>query len=294
MRGRFRGSWMAMATRTGRLTQRLASARPPGRREARSTPVRLLGRAGFLARGLMYIVIGWIAVEIAFGKTSQRADKSGALQTFGRSPGGEIALWVLAIGFFGMAIWRLSEAAFGTPETDKKKAVWTRLTAFAKAVVYGVLGYTVTDYAIGAGGSQSSDRQSVDLTATLMQHPGGRILVAVIGLVLIGAGLFLAWQAWRERFKKDLMLGQLGQRTRRVIEWLGRVGGIARGAVFVTAGVFLVIAAVEAQPGQAKGIDSSLRALAATPGGPWLLVLVAVGLVMFGLFSCCEARWRRV
>lgn len=90
------------------------------------------------------------------------------------------------------------------------------------------------------------------------------------------------------------MLGQLGQRTRRVIEWLGRIGGIARGVVFITAGVFLVIAAVEAQPGQAKGIDSSLRALAATPGGPWLLVLVAVGLVMFGLFSCCEARWRRV
>ena len=284
-----------MAARTGRsLTQRIASARPPGRRAAKSAPLRFLGRAGFLARGLMYVVIGWIAVALAFGKTSQRADKSGALQTLGRSPGGEIALWVLAIGFFGMAIWRLSEAAFGTPETDEKKAVWTRLTALAKAVAYGVLGYTVIDYAIGAGGSQSSDRQSVDLTATLMRHPGGRILVGVIGLVLIGAGLFLAYQAWRERFKKDLLLGQLGQRTRPAVEWLGRIGGVARGAVFITAGVFLVIAAVTAQPGQAKGIDSSLRALAATPGGPWLLVLVAAGLVMFGLYSCCEARWRRV
>jgi hypothetical protein len=283
-----------MATRTGRDVAHRIAAKATGRRAAKSAPLRFLGRAGFFARGLMYVVIGWIALEIAFGKTSQQADKSGALQTFGRSPGGEIALWVLAIGFFGMAVWRLSEAAFGTPETEKKKAGWTRLTAFAKAVVYGALGYTVFDYAIGAGGSQSSDQQSVDLTATLMRHPGGRVLVVVIGLALVGAGLFIAFQAWRQRFKKNLMLGKIGRRTRQVVEWLGRIGGIARGAVFMTAGVFLVVAAVDAQPGQAKGIDSSLRQLAATPGGPWLLVIVALGLIMFGLYSGCEARWRRV
>lgn len=283
-----------MAARTGRDIGRRIAAKATGRRSAKRAPLRLLGRAGFFARGLMYVVIGWIALEIAFGKTSQQADKNGALQAFGRSPGGEIALWVLAVGFFGMAVWRLSEAAFGTPETDRKKAVWTRLTAFAKAVAYGVIGYTVIDYAIGAGGSQSSDQQSVDLTATLMRHPGGRVLVAVIGLVLVGAGLFLAFQAWRQRFKKNLMLDDMGRRTRQAVEWLGRIGGIARGAVFVTAGVFLVVAAADAQPGQAKGIDSSLRQLAATPGGPWLLVIVALGLIMFGLFSGCEARWRRV
>ncbi len=256
--------------------------------------MRFLGRAGFLARGIMYAVIGWIALLIAFGKTSQQADKSGALQALGRSPGGEIALWALAIGFFGMAAWRLSETIFGTSETDKKKAVWGRVSALAKAAVYAVLGYGVIDYAIGAGGTQSSDQQSVDLTATLMRHPGGRVLVVVIGLVLLGAGLFLAYQAWRERFKKDLMLGQLAPWSRRVVEWLGRIGGIARGMVFMTAGVFLVVAAVDAQPGQAKGIDSSLRQLAATPGGPWLLVIVALGLIMFGLFSCCEARLLRL
>lgn len=283
-----------MTTGSGRRVAQRIAARPPGRRAKNSTPMRLLGRAGFLARGLMYVVIGWIAVGIAFGKTSQQADRTGALQEVGRTPGGEIALWLLAIGFFGMALWRLSEAIYGTPETDKRKAIWVRLTALAKAVLYAVLGYGVIDYAIGAGTPQSSDQQSVDLTATLMRHPGGRVLVIVIGLVLIGAGLFLGFQAWRERFKKNLMLGQMGQRTRRIVEWLGRIGGIARGVVFITAGVFLVVAAAEARPGQAKGIDSSLRELAATPGGPWLLVIVAVGLIMFGLYSCCEARWRRV
>ena len=87
---------------------------------------------------------------------------------------------------------------------------------------------------------------------------------------------------------------QMRRRTRRAVEWLGRYGGIARGIVFLTSGIFLVIAAVDAQPQQAKGIDSSLRALAATPLGPWLLVLVAIGLIMFGLFSCCQAKWMRL
>jgi hypothetical protein len=282
-----------MASRTGHRVARRTKAKATGRRAANSTAMQYLARAGFLARGLMYIVIGWIAVEIAFDKTSQQADSTGALHALGRTAAGEIALWVLVVGFFGMALWRLSEAAYGAAGADGHTAR-ARLTSLGKAVVYAVLGYGVLEYAIGVGSPQSSDQQSVDLTATLMGHPGGRVVAVVIGLVLIGAGVYLAYQAWRERFRENLMLGQMSHGTRRVVEWLGRIGGIARGIVFITAGVFLVVAAVDAQPGQAKGIDSALRALAATPAGPWLLVIVAVGLIMFGLFSCCEARWRRV
>jgi hypothetical protein len=136
--------------------------------------LEFLGRAGFLARGIMYIVIGWIALQIAFG-------------------------------------------------------------SLAKAVVYAVLGYGVLKYAIGAGAPQSSNKQSVDLTATLLRHTGGQVLVVVIGLALIGGGLYLGYQAWRERFLKERELGQLQRRSRRVVEWLGRVGGIARGIVSCSA-----------------------------------------------------------
>jgi hypothetical protein len=127
-----------------------------------------------------------------------------------------------------------------------------------------------------------------------MKEPGGRAIVVVAGLALIGGGLYLAYSAWKKHFLKRLRVSQMRARTRRAVEWLGRVGGIARGAIFVTAGVFLVVAAVQAQPDQAKGIDSSLRALARTPLGPWLLLVVAIGLIMFGVYSCCEARWRRL
>jgi hypothetical protein len=238
----------------------------------------------------MYIVIGWIALQIAFGHTRQQADRTGALHELSSTALGKVALWVLVVGFIGMTLWRLSEAIW--PAGEGRKA-GQRALALAKAVLYAVIAYGVLKYALGLGAPQSSNSQSVDLTATLMRYTGGKALVVVIGLVLIGAGLYLGYQAWRERFRRDMDLGRLSPRTRKTVEWLGRAGGVARGVVFITAGIFLVVAAVEAKPQQAKGIDSSLRALAATPAGPWLLALVAIGLVMFGLFSCCEARLRR-
>jgi hypothetical protein len=255
--------------------------------------MRFLARAGLAARGVMYAIIGWIAVEVAFGRSRQQADRTGALHSVSSTPVGGVLLWLLVIGFFGMALWRLSEALYGSPGTSGRKAS-QRLTALVRAVMYGVIAYGILKYALGEGGPQSSDTQSVDLTATLLRHPGGQALVAVAGLAFVGGGLYLAYQAWRKEFRSDLDFGQMRSGTRRVVEWLGRYGGIARGIVFVTVGVFLVVAAVDAQPQQAKGLDSSLRALAATPLGPWLLVLVAIGLIMFGLFSCCEAKWARL
>jgi hypothetical protein len=254
----------------------------------------MLARAGFLARGIMYIVIGWIAILIAFGKTSQQADRTGALHALGTTPFGEFALWVLVIGFFGMALWRLTQALSGGHDAGGPgQQAGARLLALVRAAVYGVIGYGVLEYAIGAGGPRSSNQQAVDLTATLMRHPGGRIAVVVAGVAFVIGGVVIGYQAWHKRFVRELSLNKTGPRTRRVVEWLGQAGGVARGIVFVVAGVFLIVAAARSQPGQAKGLDSSLRELARTPAGPWLLVLVAAGLVMFGLFSCCEARWRR-
>jgi hypothetical protein len=255
--------------------------------------MRFLARAGFAARGVMYVLIGWIAILIAFHKTGQQADRTGALHAIAATPVGGVVLWMLVVGFVGMALWRLSEAAYGSPGQGGRKAS-TRLSALARAVFYGLIAYGILKYALGEGGPQSSDTQSVDLTATALREPGGRVLVIVIGLALIGTGAYLAYKAWRKDFMHDMALGQLGARGRRVVEKIGQFGGIARGVVFATAGVFLVVAAADAQPQQAKGVDTALRALAATPLGPWLLVLVALGLVTFGVFSCCEAKWLKL
>lgn len=254
--------------------------------------MRGLARAGLVARGVMYVLIGWIAILIVVGKASQQADRSGALHTVAGTRFGGFLLWLLFAGFTGLALWRLSEAAYGSAGSGGRKAT-TRLQSLGRALIYGFVAYGTLKYALGAGAPQSTNQQSVDLTASAMKHPGGQVLVVVIGLALVAGGVYLAYQAWRREFLRTLQTGRMRARTRRAVEWLGVVGGIARGIVFATAGVFLVVAAVRAQPQQAKGIDSALRTLATTPLGPLVLVVVAIGLIMFGLFSCCQARWFR-
>ena len=154
--------------------------------------------------------------------------------------------------------------------------------------------FGLLEFALGIGAPSSSDKQSRDLTATALHYPGGQVAVAIAGIAVACAGLVVAYRALECTFLKYLRLGGASARTRTVVERLGQVGGIARGVVFCTVGIFLVVAAVNRQPGKAKGIDTALRAMAHTPVGPWLLIVVALGLVTFGAYSFCEARWRQV
>jgi Domain of Unknown Function (DUF1206) len=280
-----------MVARSAR--RRSARARYTGRQAADSRLVSALARAGLAARGVLYGLIGIIAVQIALGTSHQQADRSGALRLVAATPFGKMTLWLLAIGFAGLTLWRLSEAAFGAAEANGRTTS-ARLICLVKAVIYGAITYSILKYAVGLGAPASTNQQSRDLTATALQHPGGQAVVAIAGVVIGGIGLYLAYQAYQRKFLQNLRMAQASPTTRRVVTWFGQAGGVARGVVFLTVGIFLVLAAVEAKPSQAKGIDSALRELAHTPLGPWLLGLVAVGLVLFGIYSCCEARWRRV
>ena len=279
-----------MVTPTARHKAR--EAKYAGRRAANSRYVDWLARAGLTARGIIYALIGILAIEIAFGNSGHKADQSGAVRLVASTPLGALLLWLLVGGFIGMALWRLSEALYGGPGPDGRKA-GNRLTAGFKAVVYGFIAFGIMRYALGLGAPKSSDQQTVDLTSTAMREPGGRVIVGIVGLVLIGAGAWLAWQAFQKKFVSDLRTAEMSPPVQRAVIAFGRVGGIARGIVFGAAGLFLLIAAITARAHQAKGIDATLRAFTKTPAGPWLLVLVALGLVLFGIYSMAEGRWRR-
>jgi len=272
---------------------RAREARYAARRAGNSKYVDWLARAGFVARGVMYVIIGVLAIELAFGNGGHKADQSGAARVVGNTPFGAFLLWLLVIGLAGMMLWRLSEALYGGPGADGRKAS-NRLIAGFKALLYGFIAYGITKYALGLGAPKSSNSQSVDLTSTAMREPGGRILVGIVGLVLIGAGAFLAWRAFGKKFLDEIKTGEMSPQTRKVVTFFGRFGGVARGIVFGAAGLFLLIAAVTARAHQAKGIDATLRAFTKTPAGPWLLVLIAVGLVIFGCYSLAESRWHRL
>jgi hypothetical protein len=255
--------------------------------------VEWLARAGFTARGVMYALIGILAIEIAFGNSGHKADQTGAMRVVASTPFGAVLLWLLVVGFIGMALWRLSEALYGGPGADGRKAS-NRLIAGFKAVLYGLIAFFIMKYALGLGAPSSSNKQAVDLTSTAMRQPGGRILVGIVGLVLIGVGAWLAWRAFQKKFVEEIRTGEMSPQTRRTVIVFGRIGGIARGIVFGAAGLFLLIAAVTAHAHQAKGIDATLRAFTKIPAGQWLLVLIALGLIIFGIYSLAEARWRRL
>jgi hypothetical protein len=142
----------------------------------------------------MYVIVGIIALTVAFGHTGKKADNSGALRTVAHSPVGSVALWLLAIGFIGLALWRLSEAVWGAAEPDGHK-LSKRLASLARAVLYGVVAFTILRFALGLGAPKSTDKQSKDLTATLMHAPGGQFLVGLIGAALVIGGVAYAYSA---------------------------------------------------------------------------------------------------
>jgi len=265
-----------------------------GRRAANSKALKIAARVGFVARGAIYLLIGFIALEIAFGKGGQ-ADRGGALAQIATKSYGTFVLWLLVVGFGGLALWRFSEAAFGAVGPDGHEAS-ERLKSLARALLYSSFFVTTLQYVLGTSSSATANgnSQSRSLTARVMEHNGGRLLVGLIGLVVMVIGAMLAREGWKKEFLKRMNFFGASAGVRSLVEKLGVVGGVARGAVVVVAGVFLIVAAVRFSPSKAEGIDGSLRAFAHTPLGPVLLILVALGLVAFGLFSWCEARWRRV
>lgn len=269
------------------------TGRGRARRAANGSTAEGAARAGLTARGVIYLLVGVLALQIAFGTGNREADRGGALAELADKPFGAVLLWALGAGLVGMALWRLSEALFGATGKDGHTAK-KRLPAAARCVFYAFVAYSVLAFAAGSGGGGSSDRQSRDVTAKVMEMPAGQWIVGLAGAGIVVAGVVIAVQALRRSYHKKLKLGELSPRTRRLVDVTGVGGGAARGIVFAVAGGFAVRAAVDYEPHRAKGLDDTLRSFAETPLGPWLLVLVAAGLVLFGVFSFALARWRRV
>jgi hypothetical protein len=277
---------------TGSATAR---GRGQARRAANSKAVAAAARAGFVARGVIYALIGVLSLRIAFSGGGEQADRGGAVAEIAQKPFGTVLLWLLGVALAGMALWRLSEAAFGQAGPDGGKP-GKRAMAAARFCFYGFVAYSVFSYAAGdkGSGSGSSDRNSQDVTAKALDWPGGQWIVGVAGAAVTAAGVWIAVRAVRRKFEKHLRMSEMSQKVRGFVVFFGTFGGTARGIVFATAGCFAIAAAVQHKPGKAKGMDNTLRTFAETPAGPWLLALIALGLMAFGVFSWANARWRDV
>jgi hypothetical protein len=261
------------------------------RRASDTGAAQLLARSGLAARGVIWILIGWVAVEIALGHGSHQADQQGALQMLAGEPFGLVLLWLLGIGIAAYALWCLSEAAFGV--AGEGTGAGPRLKALARAVIYAFFAYLTFEIIAGHHGNQT--RKEQDLTARLMHDSaGGRWLVGIAGVIIVVAGIVLITDGIRRKFLRYLQTSQMSLRTRRIVERLGVIGTAARGAVIGLAGIGVIDAAITFKPSKAGGLDKALLTLRNQPFGEVLLIIAALGLITFGIYGLCEARWRKV
>jgi hypothetical protein len=277
----------------------MASAGSSGQRAARTARqaadskwIERTARVGLAARGLVYVLIGILALQIAFVDRAERADQQGAFQTLAQNGFGKAILWLVILGFVGYGLWRASEAAWGhRNERDDRKRTASRVESAVKAVIYLVLAVVAFRVVTGTSNGGQGGEQ---VTAKVLQLPGGQVLVALAGVVIVAAAVLLAWRGLRTKLEEHLDLAELGPGARSAVINLGKVGYVARGVVFSLVGMLVVAAAVTFDPDKARGMDAALRQVAAQPYGPWLLSLMALGLMCFGAYSFAEARYRRL
>jgi hypothetical protein len=264
-------------------------------RAGQSDGLENLARIGLVALGVVHVLIGYLALQMAwFGGGGESADQSGALSTLAATPVGKPLLWVLGIGLFALALWQAAEVlrwrrALSSTGKQRRTAVGNVVKSVGKAILYVALGILALQV---ANGTEKSGEQSTDDTAQgVMGLPAGRWLVGAIGLVVIGVGVYHVYKGWTKKFLEGVDVSQASPSQRTAITRLGQVGYPAKGVALAILGGLLTWAAITYDPDKAAGLDGALRTVLDVPFGKFLLTLVALGLVAFGVFCFFRARY---
>ncbi|HZC05691.1 MAG TPA: DUF1206 domain-containing protein [Ktedonobacterales bacterium] len=275
----------AVANRAGQQTRNVISA----------PWFTALARLGYAAKGLVYIVIGWLALMTAFSAGGQTTDPQGAITSIYLHPFGKVLLFIIFVGFVGYALWQFARAAFNPDgEGDAKKDGVRRIG-------YAFVGVSYLGFALAAlrlmtqnAAPKGSNASTQDWTARLLSAPGGVFLVVLLGLIVLGVAVGLFYEAWKLRFERYFPLSQMNEGERKLTRYSGRYGIGSLGAIFIIMGLFMIDAALRHDPHKAQGLAGALATLASQPFGPVLLGLVALGLIAYGIFGWVEARYRRI
>jgi len=268
------------------ITDRAESA---GQQASNSEWIDRAARIGLIAYGVVHLLIAWLAIQLAFGDKEESADSQGAVQQLAEQPFGQAMVWTVAIGMFLLAVWQGLEAAFGHHDEEGFTKVRKKITSAGKAVVYVVIGISAVRAATGS--SSSSGKDGTDsTTAKLMDLPGGQVIVAVIALVILGIGGYLIHKAWTEKFAKYINAEGKSGDTGTAYLWFGKAGYTAKGVAFGIVGSLFLYAALTHEPKKSGGLDQALHEVLQQPFGPFLLVLIALGIACYGLFCFARAR----
>lgn len=276
---------------------------PPSGGDARTTPgaarelthstaYEVLARSGLVAHGVVFGVIGVLALKLALGSGGKTTNQQGALQTIAREPFGVVLLVIVAIGLAGYALWRLVSAAVG-PRDSADDGLGKRVPALVSGIIYAALCFTALKILFGAHASSGATNPK-HATAGVLGWPGGPAFVTIAGVVLIGVGLYQGYQGIARKFCEEARTEQMSTGVRHAYSAAGVFGYLARMVVFLLAGYGLIKAALDYNPRSAVGLDGALQKLAHSTYGPALLGIVAAGLIGFALYCIADARYRRL
>src|SRR3954454_743734 len=244
-----------------------------------------LARVGLIAYGVLHVVIAWLAIQLAWFGGGQSADQSGAMGTLVRQPFGKPLLWIIALGLIFLAVWQAAEvlrwrSGWSASGDQRKKAIMKTVKSIAKAGVYLALAITAIKFALG--GAQSSSQQQQQRTAGVFSWPGGRFLVGIVALVIIGVGAQQIYKGVSKKFLKQIDLADAPPSTTTLITRLGQIGFPAKGVALILVGCLLGYAAITFDPSKARGLDGAMRTILDAPFGAFLLTVVALGVAAFG------------
>jgi hypothetical protein len=255
-----------------------------------------LARLGYIVNGVVYIIIGGLAAQLAFGHGGEATDQKGALKTIYAEPFGRIILAIVAVGLVGYALWSFVQAIFDTEGKGKDtKGIIARAGYAVTGISYTLLAFGAFQMVMGTGsGGNSSSTTTQSWTDQLLQQPFGVVLVLIIGVGVIGLACFFFYKAYSVNFRSHFNLAGLDPRLSKAAMTSGRLGYGALGVDFLIVGIFLIVAALHHDPHSAKGLDTALQTLLQQPFGPVLLTIVALGFIAYGVYSFVEARYRRI
>jgi hypothetical protein len=254
--------------------------------------VARLARVGYAAKGLLYITVGILAAQAGLGRGGRTVDTQGALRAVHGVTFGRVTLIVVAAGLIGYAMWRIVE---GLWDPDRRgtdpKGITLRISFVARGLLHGALGVTALRLAARERPGPQTD-QTRHWTAVAFGLPAGELLVWLVALGIAGYGLYQLYRAYASKLSRQLNLGDLGAGTTQWVVGVSRFGIAARGVVFCLIGFFLARAAAQHDAAQAGGLRKSLGLLAGI--GRWPFVVVALGLVAYGVYELVNARYRRI
>ena len=261
---------------------------------AASPALVMLGRAGYAAKGIVYVVMGALAAKVALGTGGKTTDTRGAIGVIGDGPMGTIALVAIGVGLLGYMLWRLIAAVTDAEgEGSEPTKLVVRAAQAGRGIAYGVLGVQALR-ALGGDDVGSQGAAARHWTARLLDMPFGRALVVGVGLGVLGYAAYQLYRAFSDKARKHLDLAEAGPTQATWIVRLGRFGIAARGVVFAMIGVFLVRAGMHRDSGEAGGIAQSLQALGNASYGRIVLGAVAFGLIAYGAYQLATARYRHM